>query len=56
MEIKEVVASSVLIPAKTRSGKTPQNTYSSFVTTDASMKKRKLRNMFLPSEVAEEAI
>lgn len=42
------------MPTKIISGKTPQKIFLSSITTDASVNKRKLRNMILPSEVAEE--
>lgn len=53
-EIEKVVASIVLMPSKTRSGKNPQKTSSSSIISDAPMKKRKLRKMFLPSKIVEE--
>lgn len=53
-DIEKVVAFTVLMPSKIRSGKIPYKTSSYFVTTDAPVKKRKLRKMILPSEIAEE--
>lgn len=53
-EIEEVVASTILIPSKTRNGKTPQKISSCSLITDALVKKRKLRKMILPSKIIEE--
>lgn len=49
-----MASSTILIPSKTRSGITPQKTYSSSMTTDEPVKKRKLRKMILPYEIVEE--
>lgn len=53
-EVKEVIASTILIPSKTRSGRTPQKVSSSSVTSDVPVKKKQLRKMVIPAEVEEE--
>lgn len=53
-EIEELVEPTILKPYKTRSGNTPQKLSSFYITTDAPVKKRKLRNIILPYKIAEE--
>lgn len=52
-DIEEPVCSTVLMPTRTRSGKTPHKTSSSSVATGAPVKKTKLINMILPSKIPE---
>lgn len=42
------------MPSNTRNGKTPQKVSSFSVTSDAPIKRRKLREMFIPAGVEEE--
>lgn len=53
-EVEEVVASTVLMPSKTRCGRTPHKVYSSSITFDEPVRKNKLRKMIVPAEVEEE--
>lgn len=53
-EIEEVIASIVLMPYKTRSGITPQKVSYSTVISDAPIKKKKLRKMFVHVEEEED--
>lgn len=47
-EVKEVISPIVLIPSKTRSGRTPQKEYSSSVSSNSPLKNKKLRKMVVP--------
>lgn len=53
-EVEEVIASTVLIPYKTRNGRTPQKESSSTVSYDAPIRKKKLRKMVVFYEIKEE--
>lgn len=50
-EVEEVVASTVIIPSKTRNGKFPKKVTSLFVILEAPLRNKKLRKL---SEIEEE--